>query len=364
MTRNEDSHVFIIAEAGVNHNGRFDLALELVNVAAEAGADAVKFQTFSANKLANSKAPKADYQKRTTKSKESQLEMLQKLELSHESHYQLKAHAQKRGITFLSSAFDEDSLDFLNKLDLPLYKIPSGEITNAPLLWKFAKSGKPLILSTGMATLGEVEEALAIVTHALNHDKQPDSLHDVWFSWCNTAHRKALKSHVTLLHCTSQYPTPYREANLRAMMTLKSAFNLDIGYSDHTEGTLVPVAAVAMGAKVIEKHFTLNKELKGPDHMASLAPDELKAMVREIRILQEVLGNEIKAPQSHEWQTRLAARQQLVAAQPIQSGQPFTPQNLGTSRAEAGTSPIHYWDLLGKTAKNSYSNGDAISECL
>jgi N-acetylneuraminate synthase len=362
MTRNEDSYVYIIAEAGVNHNGNFDLALKMIEVAAEAGADAVKFQTFSAIKLANSRAPKADYQKRTTNSEESQLEMLQKLELSHECHYELKEHAQKHGITFLSSAFDEESLDFLNNLNLPLFKIPSGEITNAPLLWKFAKTGKPLILSTGMATIGEVEVALAIFTHALNNNNQPGSLNEVWLSWCNIAHRKALKNHVTLLHCTSQYPTPYDEANLRSMVTLKSTFNLDIGYSDHTEGTLVPVAAVAMGATVIEKHFTLDKNLNGPDHMASLDPEELKSMISDIRILQKILGSGIKAPQIHEWQTRLAARQQLVAITTIQHGQLFTPQNLGTSRAEVGTSPIHYWDMLGKTAKRSYKAGDAILE--
>ena len=362
MTRNEDCYVYIIAEAGVNHNGNFDQALKLIEVAAIAGADAVKFQTFSAIKLANSRAPKADYQKRTTKSEESQLQMLQNLELSHECHYELKEHAQKHGITFLSSAFDEESLDFLNNMNLPLFKVPSGEITNAPLLWKFAKTGKPLILSTGMATLGEIEQALAIFTHALNHHNQPNTLNEVWLSWCNTTHRKALKNHVTLLHCTSQYPTPFCDANLRAMETLKSTFNLDIGYSDHTEGTLVPIAAVAMGATVIEKHFTLDKKLNGPDHMASLSPEELKVMVRDIRILQGTLGNSMKVPQSHEWQTRLAARQQLVAITTIQHGQLFTPQNLGTSRAEVGTSPIHYWDMLGKTAKISYKAGDAILE--
>ena len=270
-------HVYIIAEAGVNHNGQRDLAFALVDAAAEAGADAVKFQTFDAARLASKSAPKAAYQKQSTDAAESQLAMLKKLELPREWHADLQAHATQKGIEFLSTAFDSDSLAFLVDLGMPLFKIPSGELTNGPLLWQFARTGKPLVLSTGMATLSEVEQGLAIVAHALSAEAEPSSIDDVWRSWSRADWRARLNGHVTLLHCTSQYPTPFAEVNLRGMDTLAQAFGLSVGYSDHTEGILIPVAAVARGAKIIEKHFTLDRSLPGPDHKASLNPNPKRA---------------------------------------------------------------------------------------
>lgn len=283
--------IYIIAEAGVNHNGELALARELVERAADAGADAVKFQTFDAKKLANSTAPKANYQKQSTEATESQLEMLRKLELPREWHHELRELAQRRGIQFLSTAFDIDSLDFLESLGMPFYKVPSGEITNGPLLWKFARQRKPLVVSTGMATLSEVEQALAVIAHAFNVDNEPCHVDEVWQGWSNSEWRRSLQGRVTLLHCTSQYPTPMHEVNLTAMDTLRHAFGLPVGYSDHTEGVLIPVAAVARGAVLIEKHFTLDRTMPGPDHQASLEPEELSRMVREIRSISMALGD-------------------------------------------------------------------------
>ena len=268
--------VYIIAEAGVNHNQNRDMAFQLVDAAAGCGVDAVKFQTFKAHKLAHKQVEKAHYQKLNTDVTESQLEMLTKLELPYAWHNELQEHARNKGIEFLSTAFDEASLQFLQTLNLPIYKVPSGELTNAPLLWRFANTGKPLIISTGMATLSEVEQALAIVTHGLVSPEEPQSIHEAWSCWSNEKAREKLKGHVTLLHCTSQYPTPWHEVNLKAMDTLAASFGLDVGYSDHTEGTMIPIAAVARGATVIEKHFTLDRLLPGPDHHASIEVNELK----------------------------------------------------------------------------------------
>lgn len=353
-------HVYVIAEAGVNHNGQRDLALALVDAAADAGADAVKFQTFSAAKLAAASAPKAAYQKRSTDAAESQLTMLKKLELPIEWHAPLQAHAKKRGIEFLSTAFDTDSLTFLADLGMPLFKVPSGELTNGPLLWQFARTRKPLVLSTGMATLSEVEQALAIVAHALNAPAEPHSIDEVWRGWSRPDYRQRLNGHVTLLHCTSQYPTPYDEVNLRAMDTLATSFGLDVGYSDHTEGILIPVAAVARGAKVIEKHFTLDRSLPGPDHQASLEPDELKRMVSEIRALERALGDGSKSPQLSEWDTRQAARQQVVAARDISQGATITRDDLTTARCGSGLPPTALWGLVGQRARRTFEAGEVI----
>lgn len=353
-------HVYIIAEAGVNHNGQRDMAFALVDAAADAGADAIKFQTFDANKLASQSAPKAAYQKKTTDTSESQLEMLRKLELPREWHFELQAYAKEKNIIFLSTAFDADSLRFLEDMDMPLFKVPSGELTNGPLLWKFARTKKPLVLSTGMATLSEVEQGLAIVAHALNAEGVPSSMDEIWRGWSNTNWRNSLQGHVTVLHCTSQYPTPFSEVNLRGMDTLSSAFGLSVGYSDHTEGIVIPIAAVARGAKIIEKHFTLDRELPGPDHKASLEPDELKRMVLAIRALEQAMGDGSKAPQASEWDTRKAARQQVVAARPIKKETLFTFEDLTTARCGDGLPAMSLWDLLGKKARNSFSPGDLI----
>jgi N-acetylneuraminate synthase len=350
--------VFIIAEAGVNHNGSLDLARRLIEVAAEAGADAVKFQTFDARKLARASAPKADYQKQTTDKKESQLEMLRKLELPREWHVELQAHARSLGIEFLSTAFDTESLDFLAGLGMPLFKVPSGELTNGPLLWQFARLGKPLVVSTGMATLSEVEQALAVIAHAFNAAGEPAHMDEVWQGWSNAAWRESLRGRVTLLHCTSQYPTPMQDVNLRAMDTLGQAFGLPIGYSDHTEGTLIPVAAVARGAVVIEKHFTLDRSMPGPDHPASLEPDELKRMVRDIRALSPAMGSAAKSPQASEWSTRQAARQQVVLARAVERGQILAREDLATARSGGGMAACNLWQLVGQPANRDYVEGD------
>ncbi len=344
--------VYIIAEAGVNHNGQRDLAFALVDAAAKAGADAVKFQTFDAAKLAAQSAPKAAYQKNATDRHESQLDMLRKLELSREWHAELQAHARARGIEFLSTAFDPDSLDFLVALGMPLFKVPSGELTNSPLLWRFARTGKPLVVSTGMATLSEVEQGLAVVAHAFNATNEPRDMDEVW--------RQSLHSRVTLLHCTSQYPTPMSGVNLRAMDTLAEAFHLPVGYSDHTEGILIPVAAVARGASLIEKHFTLDRTLPGPDHQASLEPMQLGQMVQEIRALSLALGDGVKAPQASEWDTRRAARQQVVAARAIPAGGVIVRDDLGTARCGRGRLASGLWELVGHVPNRAYVEGEVI----
>jgi N-acetylneuraminate synthase len=352
--------VFIIAEAGVNHNGRRDLAFALIDEAAKAGADAVKFQTFDAQRLASRSAPKAAYQKQSTDAAESQLEMLNKLELPKVWHAELQVHARRLGIEFLSTAFDTDSLAFLCELDMPMFKVPSGELTNGPLLWQFARTRKPLVISTGMATLSEVEQGLAIIAHALNANAEPAGLDEIWQGWSNSTWRRSLDGHVTLLHCTSQYPTPFAEVNLRAMDTLASAFGLAVGYSDHTEGGLIPVAAVARGATVIEKHFTLDRNLPGPDHKASLEPGELARMVADIRALSDAMGDPRKAPQGSEWDTRRAARQQVIAIRDIAAGAPLARADLGTARTGQGLPATTLWSLVGQRATRHYTAGDTI----
>ena len=354
------SPVYIIAEAGVNHNGQRDLAFALVDAAAKAGADAVKFQTFDAAKLTAQSAPKAAYQKNATDRQESQLDMLRKLELSREWHAELQAHARSNGIEFLSTAFDPDSLDFLAALGMPLFKVPSGELTNAPLLWRFARTGKPLVVSTGMATLSEVEQGLAVIAHAFNTTIEPRDMDEVWRGWSQPVWRQSLHSRVTLLHCTSQYPTPMSEVNLRAMDTLAEAFHLPVGYSDHTEGILIPVAAVARGARLIEKHFTLDRNLPGPDHQASLEPTQLRQMVEDIRALSLALGDGVKAPQASEWDTRRAARQQVVAARAIPVGGVIARDDLGTARCGRGRLASGLWELVGRVANRAYAAGEVI----
>lgn len=353
------NNVYIIAEAGVNHNGEKSKAFELIDIAAAAGADAVKFQTFNAERLVAASAPKAAYQKERTDAQESQLAMLKRLELPLDWHRELQDYARQKNVTFLSTAFDQGSLEFLETLDLPRYKIPSGEITNGPLLWAFANTGKPLILSTGMATLGEVEQALAVVLHGRTHSTAPANMEEVWRGW-HMGRIPELQSAVALLHCTSQYPTPLAEVNLRAMDTLGQAFHLPVGYSDHTEGTVVSVAAVARGAQVIEKHFTISRTLPGPDHKASLEPHELAAMVKDIRAVEQMLGAPWKSPQSSEWDTRGVGRQVLIATKDVARGERFSPDNMVSARAGKGRSAMEYWDALNEFSDRDLKSGDVL----
>jgi N-acetylneuraminate synthase len=356
------SRTFIIAEAGVNHNGDADLAFALIDAAAKAGADAVKFQTFQADLLATRQTPKAQYQKELTDSCESQWQMLKRLELPQNLHHQLKDYAEKSGLEFMSTGFDLPSTEFLLSMQLKRYKIPSGELTNAPLLWLTARSGKPLILSTGMTTLGEIELALAVVAHASTAVEPPKGLDEIWQNWSSTVAQHKLRDQVTLLHCTSQYPCPDDQVNLAAMTTLAQSFQLPVGYSDHSDGLLVPVAAVARGATIIEKHFTLDRNLPGPDHKASLTPDELKDMVQQIRRVELLLGSGIKAPHPIELETQRVVRQRLVAKTAIAAGQLFTADNLSSARSSSGTAALHYWDLLGQTATRSYQAMDPVTQ--
>ncbi|MDX8126167.1 N-acetylneuraminate synthase [Methylomonas sp. LW13] len=351
---------FIIAEAGVNHNGSLQTAMQLVDAAVAAGADAVKFQTFKAEKLVTQSATKAEYQKHTTGAAESQLDMLRKLELKYEFHFQLRDYCQRLGIEFLSTAFDFDSLAFLvGELGLCRLKIPSGEITNGPFLLAHAKTGKDIIVSTGMATLGEVETALGVLAFGLLGGKQP-SLAAFQQAYSSEAGQAVLQEKVTLLHCTSEYPTPMADVNLRAMDVLQQAFRLPVGYSDHTEGLVVPIAAVARGAVLIEKHFTLDRSQKGPDHQVSLEPAELKQMVQDIRAVEQALGRPGKMPQAVELQNRTVARKSLVANSLIAVGETFSAENLTTKRPGTGLSPMEYWRLLGQTSHRCYDVDDLI----
>lgn len=355
------SHVFIIAEAGVNHNGAVEKAKELVDVAAKAGADAVKFQTFKAENVISRFAPKAEYQVKTTGADESQLDMVRKLELSALDHRELVTYCRKRRIEFMSSPFDAESLDLLMELGILRLKVPSGEITNAPFLLEMAETGLPLIMSTGMASLGEVESALSVLAFGLIRAKGKPSISAFQDAFASAKGQAALKAKVILLHCTSEYPSPIEDVNLRAMDTLKMAFGLQVGYSDHTAGITVPIAAVARGASVIEKHFTLKRSLPGPDHKTSLEPNELYSMVKEIRKVEVVLGNQTKLPALCEMNNKLIVRRSLVAAKPIRKGEVFSKENLTAKRPSTGISPLWYWELIGKSAQRDYQSDEEIS---
>ncbi|NYT39220.1 N-acetylneuraminate synthase [Sphingomonas sp. R-74633] len=350
--------VYVIAEAGVNHNGDRDLAFALVDAAAETGANAVKFQTFNAAKLTSRKVGKAAYQTASTGGEESQQEMLSKLELPWEWHGALKHHAEAKGMDFMSTAFDVESLALLVGLGIPMVKVPSGELTNGPLLWQYARANLPLILSTGMATLSDVEQALAVLSHAFNETEEPRSLDDVWRSWSVAERRASLAGRVTLLHCTTQYPTRADEVNLAAMDTLRAAFGLPVGYSDHTMGATASVAAVARGAVLVEKHFTMDRALPGPDHAASLEPGEFAAMVREIRAVERMIGDGMKAPQPSEWDSRRAGRQQVIAARDVAAGSVLSREDLTTARCGEGLMPAEIWGLVGTAARQDVAAGE------
>jgi N,N'-diacetyllegionaminate synthase len=330
--------VIIIAEAGVNHNGSIELAKKLIDVAASAGVDFVKFQTFKADKLVTKKTKKAEYQILNTDNQDdSQYNMLKKLELSDLMHKELFAYATQKGIQFLSSGFDEDSIDYLDQLGMPLFKIPSGEITNKPYLQHIARKGKPVIISTGMANLHEVKDAVDVLTkYGLNLDQ------------------------ITVLHCTTEYPAPINEVNLLAMTTMAETFKVKVGYSDHTEGIEISLAAVAMGATVIEKHFTLDKNMEGPDHKASLEPDELKKMITGIRNIEMALGDGIKIPSPSEIKNKVAARKSIVAFKLIKSGELFSSGNLTVKRPGNGLSPMLWDKVIGMVSKKNYNPDELI----
>lgn len=359
---NNRDNVFIIAEAGVNHNGSLTMAKELVDRASEAGADAVKFQTFKAEKLTSKFAEKAKYQKQTTDVSESQLEMLKKFEMDIHAHMELVQHCKERDILFLSTPFDLDSVDLLvEQCGVTILKVSSGEITNGPLLLKMARTGLPIIMSSGMAVLGEIEEALGVLAfgYTTSHTSLP-SREVFREAYSSEIGQQVLKEKVSLLHCTTEYPATFSEVNLRIMDTLHSAFGLSVGYSDHTEGIAVPVAAVARGAEIIEKHFTLDRNLPGPDHRASLEPHELALMVKSIRQVERALGSNIKFPTQQEIINRQVARKSLVAACDIQAGEIFTENNLTSKRPGNGISPMEYWNLLYTRAQRNYKQDEVI----
>jgi N,N'-diacetyllegionaminate synthase len=333
---------FIIAEAGVNHNGKLNLAYKLIDAAKEAGVDAIKFQTFKSELIVSSNADRASYQKENMPDKEeTQLEMIKRLELSFESFAELKAYCDKKEILFLSTTADIPSTDFIDPL-VPFFKVGSADLTNLPFIKNLAKRGKPIVLSTGMSNLGEVEIAIDCITK-----NQPDKKYDF--------------PPITVLHCTTNYPCPFGEVNLNAMNTLEHAFKLPVGYSDHTLGIDVPVAAVALGATIIEKHFTLDKNMEGPDHKASLEPDELKQMVLAIRNIEKALGNGVKKPNPSELEIMKVARKSIVACKPIKKGDLFTNDNITVKRPGTGISPIRWDELIGRIAKDDFEPDDIIN---
>lgn len=353
---------FVIAEAGVNHNGSLERAHQLVDAAAAAGADAVKFQTFKADRLAGAAAPKAAYQARETGAAESQLQMLRALELSPDAHASLMAHCEARGIEFLSSPFDEDSLALLVRLGVGRLKLGSGELTNAPLLIAAGQSGLRLLISTGMATLDEVADALGAVAFGHASPNAAPSRAAFAAAWTAEPARAWARSTVTLLHCTTEYPAPAAEANLRAMLTMRDRFGVPCGYSDHTVGHAACLAAVALGATVIEKHLTLDRRLPGPDHKASIEPDDLKRLVGDIRTVEAALGTGVKAPAPSEVPNMAVARKSIVAARPIARGERITAEHLTVKRPGTGRSPFDLWDVIGSIAQRSYDVDEPILE--
>jgi N,N'-diacetyllegionaminate synthase len=328
---------FVIAEAGVNHNADLNLAYRLIDAAVSAGADAVKFQTAIPELVATGFAQKAGYQKETTAAGESQLEMIRKIHFPLETYKALKAHCDEKKIAFFSTAFDLTSLDFLENLGQPYHKVPSGEVTNLPYLRQMGRYGRPVILSTGMATMDEIEAALGVLEQA-----------------------GTPRDRITVLHCTTEYPAPMADVNLRAMLTIRDAFNVKIGYSDHTMGIEVAIAAVALGATMIEKHFTLDRNLPGPDHKASLEPGEFKAMVGAIRNIEQALGDGIKRPGASEVKNKPIARKSLVAARAIRAGEIFSEANITAKRPGTGLSPMRWDDVLGRKAPRDFAADELI----
>lgn len=333
------SKVLIIAEAGVNHNGDLDKALALIDAAGDAGADYVKFQTFKTEKLVHRDAKKAAYQIENTKEKSAQFEMLKKLEIPEDWYPKLMSRAEEKNIRFLSTGFDEESIDFLNELGCDFFKVPSGELTNKPYLEYIAQKGKPMILSTGMATLDDIENALMTLKNCGVSDQS-----------------------ISVLHCTTQYPTPMEDVNLKAMLAIRNAFNLDVGYSDHTLGIEIPIAAVALGARVIEKHFTLDRALQGPDHAASLIPSELKAMISGIRNVEKAInGSGTKEPTPSELENRIAARKSIHLSKALNAGDRIRKEDLLMLRPGDGISPMEIDSVIGKTLKTTLAEGSKLT---
>lgn len=327
--------IFVIAEAGVNHNGKLDLALKLVDAAVAAKADCIKFQTFITEEETSVYAEKANYQKDTTDAEESQFEMSKRLELSFEDFIEIKNYCEKKNILFLSTPFDNKSIEFLDEIGMPIWKIPSSDITNLPYLIRIAETHKPVILSSGMSTMCDIENAFSVL-------------------------RKFGSEDITILHCTTEYPAPIEEVNLMAMKSIKETFNCKVGYSDHTEGIEVPIIAAALGASVIEKHFTLDRKMEGPDHKASLEPDELKKMIEAIRIVELSMGDGIKRVSSSEEKNLEAARKSIVAKRKISTGELLTESNITVKRPGTGISPMKWFEVLGTNAKRDYNEDELI----
>lgn len=326
---------YIIAEAGVNHNGNIDLAYKMIDEAARAGVDCIKFQTFKSEKVVSKFAEKAEYQKQETGIEETQLEMVKKLELSFNDFINLKKYAEGKGLDFCSTAFDSDSIEFLHTLKIPFWKIPSGEVTNLPYLIKIAEYNEPIVMSTGMCTLNEIQESLTYI-------------------------RKYNDKKIILLHCNTEYPTPYEDVNLNAMQKMKEEFNCEIGFSDHTLGIEVPIAARALGAVVIEKHFTLDKNMEGPDHKASLEPEELKNMITAIRNIEKALGKKEKRVTKSENKNKAIVRKSIVASKNICKGEILSEDNLTCKRPGNGISPMRWFEIIGKVAEKDYEEDELI----
>lgn len=326
--------VYIIAEAGVNHNGSYKMACKLVDIAKDAGADCIKFQTFKSSNLVSNSAEKAEYQKSTT-GNGSQADMLKKLELSFDDFRNLKMYCDRKGICFLSTPFDFESIEFLKSLNMPFWKIPSGEITNLPYLEALAKTSKPVVMSTGMCDMEEVEAAINVL-------------------------QKNGTTIIKLLHCNTEYPTPYEDVNLKAMQSMREKFNLEVGYSDHTKGIEVPIAAVALGATIIEKHFTISRNMEGPDHKASLEPNELTEMVRSIRHIESALGKGDKIPSPSERKNIVVARKSIVAKTYINAGDELTEDNITVKRPGSGISPMKWYEVIGKRAIRDFQKDEII----
>lgn len=354
---------YIIAEAGVNHNGSLEMAKQLVDVAKQAGVNAVKFQTFRAESLVTRSAQQANYQVNNLGKATSQFDMLKKLELSYKEFVELKFYCDVNQIEFLSTPFDIESVDFLlNDIGISKIKIPSGEVTNSPFIHYIATKKKPMILSTGMATMEDVHDALSYIAYGLAFPSQKVDINQVQSFYQTVESKLLLKEYVTVLHCTTEYPAPYDTINLNAMNEMKRELHLPIGFSDHSQGIAVPIAAVALGALVIEKHFTLDHSLPGPDHLASLEPNDLKEMVAGIRAIEHSLGTGHKIPTSIELENRQAARKSIVAKVRVAAGEIFTESDLAIKRPGNGMPPIKYWDLIGKEAKKSYEVDELIDE--
>lgn len=351
---------YIIAEAGVNHNGCIDTAKKLIDVAVDSGVDAIKFQSFKTEKLVSKRAKKAEYQAKTTNERETQYEMIKKLELSDHAHNELAEYCKIKKIEFLSTPFDEQSLDLLvERYNISKIKLSSGDLTNAPFLLKVARKRRPIILSTGMSLLSEVEQALSVLAFGFLEESSP-SVSKFMQAYRSSEGQRLIRKYVTLLHCTTEYPTPFEDVNLNVMDTLKQAFSIPVGYSDHTEGVSIPIAAVSRGATVIEKHFTLDKSFEGPDHKASLDPSELKLMVRMIRQVEKSFGSPIKVPVESELKNIGIARKSILASRRIKKGELFCEENLVVKRPGDGLSPMNYWDLIGKKANKDYETEEAI----